>query len=91
MSEQFAKSLCVFHIWQLFAQQQIITIYQLFAGLQIITIWQLFAETNDHEPVLPSPPSAVAGLLQRGRQRHRLDAGQKNPVVTRTYETALML
>ena len=76
MSEQFAKSLCVFHIWQSFAHQQIITILQLFAGPQIITIWQLFAETNDHEPVLPSPSAVAAGLLQRGRQRHRLDAGR---------------
>ena len=35
--EQFAKHSCIFQIWQLFAQPQIIT-------------WQLFAETNDHGP-----------------------------------------
>ena len=50
-TNQFVKSPCVFHIWQLFAQPQIIIIWQLFVRPQILIIWQSFAETNYPEPV----------------------------------------
>ena len=71
--EQFANCPCVFHIWQLFAQPQ------------IIVIWQLFAETNYHYLTTLQRQIVMSQFghqqlitrrevaAQRHRQRHRLD------------------